>query len=211
MFIQPADGVITSHFRMKSRPNHHGLDIAKKGQVPIKAAASGTVTKSYYSSSYGNVVFIVHHINGQTYETVYAHMRNRLVKEKEKVSQGQIIGYMGNTGHSTGQHLHFEIHKGRWNMAKSNAVDPLKFLVKKGTSIQPIKKQYNLSAIVPYPGKPIKLGSRGKDVERIQRAVNVTPDGIFGPITEKAVKEYQKRHGLHADGIVGPITWGVMF
>src|SRR5690606_24396045 len=149
MFIKPADGVITSHFRTKSRPNHHGLDIAKRGKVPIKAAASGNVSKSYFSSSYGNVVFIVHFMNGQTYETVYAHMRNRLVKEKENVTQGQIIGYMGNTGDSTGQHLHFEIHKGSWNMAKSNAVDPLDYIEKNDKSNPSIKKHYNLNAIVP--------------------------------------------------------------
>ncbi|MFS0562634.1 N-acetylmuramoyl-L-alanine amidase [Terribacillus sp. 179-K 1B1 HS] len=67
------------------------------------------------------------------------------------------------------------------------------------------------SAIVPYPGKLIRKGSKGKDVERIQRAVNVKADGIFGSGTESAVKAYQKRKGLSADGIVGPATWNVMF
>jgi lysozyme len=65
--------------------------------------------------------------------------------------------------------------------------------------------------IVPYPGHLIKEGSRGRDVERIQRAVGATPDGIFGSKTEAAVKAYQKRHGLAAEGIVGPKTWSVMF
>lgn len=69
----------------------------------------------------------------------------------------------------------------------------------------------NSQAIVPYPGKPLQYGSKGKDVERIQRAVGVTPDGIFGKQTEQAVKDYQKRHGLVADGIVGQKTWNVMF
>jgi LysM repeat protein len=73
------------------------------------------------------------------------------------------------------------------------------------------KKKVSGSAIIPYPGHLIRRGSRGKDVQRIQRAVKVTPDGIFGPATEKAVKAYQKRHGLAADGIVGPQTWAVMF
>ncbi|AMM44867.1 L-alanoyl-D-glutamate peptidase [Bacillus phage SP-15] len=67
------------------------------------------------------------------------------------------------------------------------------------------------SAIVPYPGHVIKYGSKGKDVERIQRAVKVNPDGIYGRDTEAAVKAYQKRHGLTADGIVGLKTWNVMF
>lgn len=67
------------------------------------------------------------------------------------------------------------------------------------------------SAIVPYPGKPLKLGSKGKDVERIQRALKVKVDGIFGKQTEAAVKAYQKRKGLVVDGIVGPKTWNMLF
>ncbi|WP_077616890.1 GH25 family lysozyme [Caenibacillus caldisaponilyticus] len=72
-------------------------------------------------------------------------------------------------------------------------------------------KAASKKASVPYPGHLIKRGSRGKDVERVQRAVGVKVDGIFGPQTEAAVKAYQKRHGLAADGIVGPKTWAVMF
>jgi LysM repeat protein len=64
---------------------------------------------------------------------------------------------------------------------------------------------------VPYPGHTIKKGSKGKDVERIQRAVGANPDGVYGTKTEAAVKAYQKRHGLAVDGIVGPKTWSVMF
>lgn len=66
-------------------------------------------------------------------------------------------------------------------------------------------------AIVPYPGVLIKKGSRGKNVERIQRTVGSTPDGIYGKNTKAAVKAYQRRHGLSVDGIVGPDTWAVMF
>lgn len=67
------------------------------------------------------------------------------------------------------------------------------------------------AAIVPYPGKPLKRGSKGKDVERIQRALKIPVDGIFGKQTEAAVKAYQKRKGLTADGIVGPKTWNMLF
>lgn len=109
---------------------HAGIDIAQSGIHEIYAAASGTVTRSYYSSSYGECVMIMHEIKGTIYETVYAHMRNgsRRFKVNEKVKQGEVIGIMGNTGNSTGQHLHFELHVGRWNATKSNAINPLPYL-----------------------------------------------------------------------------------
>ncbi|MCF6410207.1 murein hydrolase activator EnvC family protein [Pseudalkalibacillus salsuginis] len=127
MFIKPSNGYFTSGFGPRWGRMHPGIDIAKGGTVPIVASASGTVIKSYYSSSYGNVIFIAHYLNGQTYTTVNAHLRDRYVGNGSSVQKGQKIGIMGNTGRSTGQHLHFEIHKGQWNSSKSNAVNPRKF------------------------------------------------------------------------------------
>ncbi|MET4566738.1 MULTISPECIES: murein hydrolase activator EnvC family protein [Bacillus subtilis group] len=128
-FIKPAPGVLTSNFGARWGTTHFGVDIAQAGSdVPIYAAASGTVYSSRYSSSYGNVIFITHNINGQTYQTVYAHMSSRKVQTGDRVEQGQRIGTMGNTGESQGQHLHFEIHKGLWNAAKTNAVDPTPYI-----------------------------------------------------------------------------------
>ncbi|MDM5299583.1 peptidoglycan DD-metalloendopeptidase family protein [Bacillus pumilus] len=127
-FIKPAAGRFSSGFGGRSGGQHYGIDIAAKGTVPVVAAAAGTVTNSSYSSSYGNVVFITHNINGQTYQTVYAHLSTRSVSTGQRVDQGQFLGYMGNTGQSYGQHLHFEIHKGLWNGAKSNAVNPAQYI-----------------------------------------------------------------------------------
>jgi N-acetylmuramoyl-L-alanine amidase len=79
---------------------------------------------------------------------------------------------------------------------------------------QPPKPQGDGKAIVPYPGYVIKRGAKGKDVERIQRAVGFPEsqvDGDYGKITEARVKEYQARHGLVADGKVGILTWNMMF
>ncbi|WP_379970172.1 SH3 domain-containing protein [Ectobacillus sp. sgz5001026] len=121
-------GIVTSDFGPRWGSMHYGVDIAAPGNIQILAAASGTVSRSYYSTSYGNVVFLTHHINGQLYTTVYAHMKNRYVSEGDTVSQGQVLGYMGSTGEATGQHLHFELHKGEWNFAKSNAINPLPYL-----------------------------------------------------------------------------------
>lgn len=129
-FGLPANGTLTSGFgnRDSFRPgdNHPGVDIANRAAgVPIWAAADGVVSSSYYSSSYGNVIFVVHSINGQTYTTVYAHMEARMVGAGATVSKGQQIGIMGSTGDSTGKHLHFELHRGQWTQNKANAINPV--------------------------------------------------------------------------------------
>lgn len=132
-FMWPASGSYTSGYGYRIHPItgarklHGGIDIANSSDVPIVASAGGTVIRSHHSSSYGNVVYISHNINGQVYTTLYAHMETRHVSAGQAVSKGQQIGIMGNTGHSTGQHLHFEIHKGPWN-GSANTVDPRSYL-----------------------------------------------------------------------------------
>jgi len=129
-FVRPADGPVTSGYGPRWGSTHFGIDLGRSGggSDPIRAVADGTVLKSYYSSSYGNVVYVTHYINNQLYTTVYAHMQNREVSDGQSVEQGQRLGYMGSTGHSTGPHLHFELHKGSWNFNKSNAIDPSKLI-----------------------------------------------------------------------------------
>ncbi|MEH7108071.1 murein hydrolase activator EnvC family protein [Bacillus sp. JJ1764] len=122
-FTRPAAGAITSGFGSRDGAFHYGVDIAKSGSVPIVAAADGVVYVSHYSSSYGNVVYIMHNINGQMYTTVYAHMSTRMVSEGATVKKGQQIGIMGNTGDSRGQHLHFELYRGKW--AYHSAINPV--------------------------------------------------------------------------------------
>ncbi|MBT2677668.1 peptidoglycan DD-metalloendopeptidase family protein [Bacillus sp. ISL-35] len=120
-WVWPAEGVITDLYG--TRHGHHkGIDIAGGFKTPIHSVDKGIVTKSYYSGSYGHVVFIKHDNN---LETVYAHLNKRNVEEGQAVKQGDIIGLMGNTGDSSGVHLHFEIHKEKWTYEKENAVDPV--------------------------------------------------------------------------------------
>ncbi|RHW35993.1 peptidase M23 [Neobacillus notoginsengisoli] len=125
-FMRPAVGPVSSPYGYRWGSMHYGIDIASGGKsnVPIVAAADGVVHRSYYSTSYGNVVYIKHKIGGKDYETIYAHMTNRAVAAGAQVKQGQFLGYMGTTGKSTGVHLHFEIHSPSWNAAKSAAINP---------------------------------------------------------------------------------------
>ena len=115
------EGTLTDQFGTRNG-HHYGIDIAAEQGTPVFAAADGKVRRSYFSSSYGNVVFVTHE-NGM--ETVYAHLNRRLVTEGKKVKQGEPIGEVGSTGRSSGNHLHFEVHNGSWNVEKTFAIDPL--------------------------------------------------------------------------------------
>ncbi|MED3725169.1 peptidoglycan DD-metalloendopeptidase family protein [Priestia filamentosa] len=123
-WIWPTEGILTDLFGTR-HAKHYGIDIAAPIGTNVETVANGKVTKSYPSSTYGNVVFIKQN-NG--YEAVYAHLHKRLVKQGDTVRKGQIIGEVGSTGRSSGSHLHFEVHKGNWNEHKTNAVDPLPLL-----------------------------------------------------------------------------------
>lgn len=127
-FTRPSEGALTSGYGPRWGDFHHGVDIAKSGSVPVVSTGDGVVIRSYYSNSYGNTIFIAHSVNGQVYTSVYAHLSSRQVSSGQTVSKGQQIGYMGNTGRSFGQHLHFELHKGDWNGAKSNSVNPASYV-----------------------------------------------------------------------------------
>jgi len=87
---------------------HTGTDFAAPSGTPIMASGSGTITRSRWCGGGGNCVKIKHN---STYETIYAHMKSfaKGIREGKKVRQGQIIGYVGSTGMSTGPHLHYEV------------------------------------------------------------------------------------------------------
>lgn len=102
---------VTSEFGWRNCPYHgrelhSGLDMSAATGTPIRAALSGTVTKSCRTNSYGNYT-VIDHGNGMT--TAYAHQSERLVKVGDTVTVGQVIGLVGSTGNSTGPHLHLEV------------------------------------------------------------------------------------------------------
>lgn len=117
-YIWPVDGGrLTSGYGPRGRRVHKGIDIAAKPGTPIKAAADGKVIYSDNKQrGYGNLVIVQHAGDAIT---VYAHNRRNLVDEGDTVRQGSVIAELGNTGRSTGPHLHFELRLG------SKAVDPL--------------------------------------------------------------------------------------
>ena len=113
----PINGArLSSAFGMRKHPidgynkMHRGTDFAAPMGTPIMASGSGVITRARWCGGGGNCVKIKHN---STYETIYAHMKNfaRGIKEGAKIKQGQIIGYVGSTGKSTGPHLHYEVVK----------------------------------------------------------------------------------------------------
>ncbi|PYZ95828.1 peptidase M23 [Alteribacter lacisalsi] len=126
----PATGRVTSEYGPRWGRTHHGIDIGQGGRsnVPIVAAESGQVITARYLNGYGNTVMITHNINGESITTLYAHLDSIDVSQGQSVSRGDKLGIMGNTGNSTGPHLHFEVHPGGWDSEKSNSVDPRKYV-----------------------------------------------------------------------------------
>jgi murein DD-endopeptidase MepM/ murein hydrolase activator NlpD len=126
MFIYPVSGRITSRFGDRNDPftgvvrAHNGIDIANNTGTPIAAAMAGDVASAGFNANYGNYVIIKH--TGTVYQTLYGHLSKILVSRGQTVRQGQTIGLLGNTGYSTGPHLHFSVFK------NGEAVDPLKYL-----------------------------------------------------------------------------------
>lgn len=117
--IWPVSGPITSPFGMRWGSLHPGLDIGAPMGTPIRAAAAGRVLVASYDGGYGNLVVLD---NGGSIATAYAHQSSIAVTVGQEVAQGQVIGYVGSTGFSTGPHLHFEVR------VNGVPVDPLGYL-----------------------------------------------------------------------------------
>jgi murein DD-endopeptidase MepM/ murein hydrolase activator NlpD len=117
--IWPVSGPVTSPFGWRWGRLHQGIDIGVPYGTPIRAAASGTVIYCGWESGYGNLTVIDH---GGGLATAYAHQSSIGVSCGRQVSQGEVIGYVGATGHAFGPHLHFEVR------VDGNPVDPLGYL-----------------------------------------------------------------------------------
>lgn len=124
--ITPARGILTSGFGNRRDPisrgrgNHQGIDIAAAPGAPVRAAADGLVTRASRQGGLGKAVFLSH---GYGLASRYAHLSEIAVKPGQRVRRGDVIGRVGNTGRSTGYHLHYEVH------LDGSPVDPLAYLL----------------------------------------------------------------------------------
>lgn len=126
---KPVSGPITSSYGMRKHPItgvyklHDGTDFGVGCGTPIRAAASGTILQQYFNSAYGNRVILNNGVKrGVSVVTTYNHLSKFEVRAGQKVQRGQIIGYVGSTGYSTGCHLHFMV------LANGSTVNPMGWL-----------------------------------------------------------------------------------
>jgi murein DD-endopeptidase MepM/ murein hydrolase activator NlpD len=121
----PVRGMLSSGFGVRTSPFtdtpvfHHGMDIVARPGTPVGASASGMVVKSGFESLLGNVVVVDH---GSGYRSTYAHLAERIVAEGAFVTKGEPVGTVGNTGRTTGPHLHYEVR------VNGLPVNPARFL-----------------------------------------------------------------------------------
>lgn len=124
--ITPARGLLTSGFGTRRDPitrgrgNHQGVDIAAPPGAPVRASADGLVTRASRQGGLGKAVFLSH---GYGLASRYGHLSEITVKPGQRVRRGDVIGHVGNTGRSTGYHLHYEVH------LDGEPVDPLAYLL----------------------------------------------------------------------------------
>jgi murein DD-endopeptidase MepM/ murein hydrolase activator NlpD len=124
--IAPVRGILTDGFGGRSDPftgeagQHNAIDISSAVGQPIRTPADGIVVKAEWANGYGNVIYVSH---GYGYSTRYGHLSGYAVKPGARVKRGDVIGYVGSTGRSTGPHLHYEVR------VNNNPVNPLEYIL----------------------------------------------------------------------------------
>ena len=124
--IAPVRGILTDGFGGRSDPftgeqgTHNAIDISSAVGQPVRAPADGVVVKAEWANGYGNVVYISH---GFGFSTRYGHLSGYAIRPGQRVQRGDIIGYVGSTGRSTGPHLHYEVR------LNNNPVNPLAYIL----------------------------------------------------------------------------------
>ncbi len=183
--------------------HHSGVDLvalAENGGAIsdwVTAFDSGEVIEAGYNSRSGYYCKIRH---DETAVSLYCHFKHGTLKVKkgDRVEKGEVLGFMGSTGRSTGAHLHLGI------AFFGEYTDPEKYFDK---SLSEVNK-----LTLTHERKVLKRGAVGEEVRLLQtmlifHGASVSIDSSFGPATHAALIEFQKSRGLSADGSAGPATW----
>ncbi len=180
---------------------HSGVDlVAMKGGALsdwVVAFDAGEVIEAGYNSRSGYYCKIRH---DETAVTLYCHFKrgSLQVKKGDRVLRGDILGYMGSTGRSTGAHLHLGL------AMYGQYTDPEEYFDKTLSEVNKLT--------LTHERKILKRGAAGGEVKLLQsmlifHGADISIDSSFGPATQKALISFQESRGLEGDGIAGPATW----
>lgn len=212
--IYNSENRITQHYKPGI---HHGVDLGYNGKDENKNIIYANCKGIVYEivdgldniknptgvKKWGNYVYIKHP-NGMY--TRYAHLKKKTIKVKkgQTVDEKTILGIMGDSGHATARHLHFEVSKG---YSSSKRINPERYL------LDPVYKSEKTTYKGTFPYVPtnssLKRGMKNVEVGYLQKFLNwvngcnLSIDNSFGPATEKQVKIFQKNYGLVVDGHFG--------
>lgn len=236
--LKTGENQITQNYK---KGTHNGIDLVKKpssldaviahsaGKVVAAATGKKNDKNATGTASYGNYVKIDH---GSGFETLYAHLASVAVKIGQTVTKGAVIGEMGNTGHSFGAHLHFEVRQ------NGNRIDPTPYLNADLPKPDPYTtynadvKKFQTAAksdgfgikIDGYWGKETESTAKKAVVKKrligkyknltvlVQKIVGcAVVDGKCGKNTDTVIRQWQKANGLTVDGCFGPACWKKWF
>ena len=198
-FKLPFIGNVTSEFGWRKKRPHYGTDIDLETGDTVGSAFDGMVRIAKLNRSYGNVV-IIRHKNGL--ETVYAHLSKILVEAGQTVEAGQIIGLGGNTGHSFGSHLHFEMRYLGQAIDAEDFVDFEKGILKNNTVLitkSDVDTKYDLRALHSRQKKDLNLTRVTGTKSKYGKVYKVKNGDTLGRIAQRnhtTIKAICKKNGI---------------
>ena len=218
-WIRPVEAKISDDFaaHKKRKSVNPGVDYVVPVGTPLVAIADGTVARiSNTVAGAGGRVVLLDFPSG--HKADYLHLSRVDVAKGDSVKKGQVIGLSGGSGLGKelgyGPHLHLSFRHGGTFLTGTGNIDYEAFIGSPAPAKAPAKAKAApapASTHKPGAGRPtIMRGSRGEHVAYAQSKLKITADGIFGPITHRAVVAFQQANKLVADGIIGNNTWKVI-
>ena len=198
-FVLPFNGNVTSEFGWRKRRPHYGTDIDLETGDTVGAAFDGMVRIAKLNRSYGNVV-IIRHKNGL--ETVYAHLSKILVEAGQTIEAGQIIGLGGNTGHSFGSHLHFEMRYLGQAIDAEDFIDFTAGILKNNTVMitkSDVETKYDLRALHSRQKRDLNLTRVTGSKSKHGKSYTVRKGDTLGRIAQRnhtTIKAICKKNGI---------------
>jgi murein DD-endopeptidase MepM/ murein hydrolase activator NlpD len=206
-FVLPFTGNVTSEFGWRKRRPHYGTDIDLETGDTVMAAFDGMVRIAKLNRSYGNVV-IIRHKNGL--ETVYAHLSKILVEPGQMLEAGQIIGLGGNTGHSYGSHLHFEMRYLGQAIDAEDFIDFAAGTLKKNEVLftkSDVETKYDLRALHSRQKRDLNLSRVSGSKSKHGKLYTVRKGDTLGRIAQRnhtSIKAICKKNGIKQTKVLRP-------